>query len=911
MLTIPRESNLFNYTDDYYHNPHNNSFINLNSNHQQQIIPHQINQSTHTFLNDHLNIDQKSIEAVENEHLNKQIINTTSDKIDASEDNGNCLTPITANTLLTSLNHNHQHHLDHQSHQSVIECQDGSSIIVSSSLDISVSNSASLSSTSSSSSRNDYLPNNNNTSSNETVFHSSEFSNNIHNNNNTTSNNNRHPLYNLPFPMDYCSNRLIEQNGELNRLFNSDKITTSTSGYSKTELSNDALTTINPLHDDQIFYGQSSLANHQRHVQCINDYQNLTLNTNELNTTVHLNQQNNYYNNYYFHNQNNNILNHNKTSNNNNNNSELDKKDLQIIKNKKSDFILIRQRNRRKPRILFSQTQIYELERRFKQQRYLSAQERELMANNLKMSAQQVKIWFQNRRYKLKRQVQDKNLEEASALHYHLQNYPIPLLQQSTELCNHAASITNSSLHNITNKIDDVYDQLQNCTHVSELNTYDWANKFSQTYNINNTTTVTTTGITNTSNSSNNIYDSMESGSSNPLINSNKIFNSLTSFNEDRSIKYSNQSSSSSSSNNSDSKLSPYHSNENTIRDLSYSAQQIKSTLPSSFLPLSKVYPFQLDCDSTNESNYCATQNEQKSIQPNTSLSQLQYIHEQNNANDSHVIDRVTNNVNLIDNHQKNSHCQLNYSHSHNELAENANFNSPLNNDISQVDLSISFLNNFKNQPNQSLSNFCNSDFYDNYFIMKKHLKSLPTSAKFTSTEGFSFGSSTATATTATALIAEATTNPIDTYMNLERFQQNRNWFPNNLFFSSNLSNTVSNELTMLTSKHHSQLSETNKIFPLSQYDEYSRELKDYNDQIENIHNKNQTFPHSMTKLDLEYQTVLNVAKAAFHCENMILNTKKPPFSNYTVIETNEQKNRETNEEDDGNEKFITYHEYQ
>ncbi|XP_067868905.1 homeobox protein Nkx-2.5-like [Heterodontus francisci] len=68
-------------------------------------------------------------------------------------------------------------------------------------------------------------------------------------------------------------------------------------------------------------------------------------------------------------------------------------------------------RIRRKPRVLFSQAQVYELERRFKQQRYLSAPERDHLANVLKLTSTQVKIWFQNRRYKCKRQRQDKHLE--------------------------------------------------------------------------------------------------------------------------------------------------------------------------------------------------------------------------------------------------------------------------------------------------------------------------------------------------------------------------------------------------------------------------------------------------------------------------------------------------------------------
>ncbi|XP_028655140.2 NK2 transcription factor related 7 [Erpetoichthys calabaricus] len=70
-------------------------------------------------------------------------------------------------------------------------------------------------------------------------------------------------------------------------------------------------------------------------------------------------------------------------------------------------------RQRRKPRVLFSQAQVFELERRFKQQRYLSAPEREHLASVLKLTSTQVKIWFQNRRYKCKRQRQDKSLELA------------------------------------------------------------------------------------------------------------------------------------------------------------------------------------------------------------------------------------------------------------------------------------------------------------------------------------------------------------------------------------------------------------------------------------------------------------------------------------------------------------------
>jgi len=58
---------------------------------------------------------------------------------------------------------------------------------------------------------------------------------------------------------------------------------------------------------------------------------------------------------------------------------------------------------RRKRRVLFSQAQVYELERRFKVQKYLSAPERESLAQSINLTPTQVKIWFQNHRYKMKR----------------------------------------------------------------------------------------------------------------------------------------------------------------------------------------------------------------------------------------------------------------------------------------------------------------------------------------------------------------------------------------------------------------------------------------------------------------------------------------------------------------------------
>ncbi|XP_067134868.1 homeobox protein Nkx-2.5-like [Centruroides vittatus] len=101
----------------------------------------------------------------------------------------------------------------------------------------------------------------------------------------------------------------------------------------------------------------------------------------------------------------------------------------------RSDSGQTRQRTRRKPRVLFSQAQVYELERRFKQQRYLSAPERDQLANMLKLTSTQVKIWFQNRRYKCKRQRQDKTLELTAANIHSPRRVAVPVLVRDGKPC--------------------------------------------------------------------------------------------------------------------------------------------------------------------------------------------------------------------------------------------------------------------------------------------------------------------------------------------------------------------------------------------------------------------------------------------------------------------------------------------
>ncbi|NXG08333.1 VEX1 protein, partial [Sakesphorus luctuosus] len=60
-----------------------------------------------------------------------------------------------------------------------------------------------------------------------------------------------------------------------------------------------------------------------------------------------------------------------------------------------------------RPRTKFSAAQLQELERSFREQRYIGAGEKRRLAAALNLSQSQIKTWFQNRRMKFKRQTQD------------------------------------------------------------------------------------------------------------------------------------------------------------------------------------------------------------------------------------------------------------------------------------------------------------------------------------------------------------------------------------------------------------------------------------------------------------------------------------------------------------------------
>uniref|UniRef100_A0A8B9HYC7 Homeobox domain-containing protein n=1 Tax=Anser brachyrhynchus TaxID=132585 RepID=A0A8B9HYC7_9AVES len=76
----------------------------------------------------------------------------------------------------------------------------------------------------------------------------------------------------------------------------------------------------------------------------------------------------------------------------------------------------------RRARTAFTAEQVCRLEKTFQRQKYLGASERRKLAAALQLSEIQIKTWFQNRRMKLKRQIQD---------HQHSLVSPAPLYSYS------------------------------------------------------------------------------------------------------------------------------------------------------------------------------------------------------------------------------------------------------------------------------------------------------------------------------------------------------------------------------------------------------------------------------------------------------------------------------------------------
>ncbi|XP_059708266.1 homeobox protein HMX1-like [Haemorhous mexicanus] len=86
-------------------------------------------------------------------------------------------------------------------------------------------------------------------------------------------------------------------------------------------------------------------------------------------------------------------------------------------------------RGGRRLRTAFSAEQISTLESSFQRQQYLGAAERRQLASRMRLSEVQIKTWFQNRRMKLKRQLQELRTEPfcSPSLPYGPQGAVVPL----------------------------------------------------------------------------------------------------------------------------------------------------------------------------------------------------------------------------------------------------------------------------------------------------------------------------------------------------------------------------------------------------------------------------------------------------------------------------------------------------
>ena len=95
---------------------------------------------------------------------------------------------------------------------------------------------------------------------------------------------------------------------------------------------------------------------------------------------------------------------------------------------------------KKKRRVLFSKAQIQQLEERFSRQRYLSTLEREQLASALQLTPLQIKIWFQNHRYKFKKSYFEKQLAVACGSNY-IFNWFIPNNNMATIWKNYTSHV--------------------------------------------------------------------------------------------------------------------------------------------------------------------------------------------------------------------------------------------------------------------------------------------------------------------------------------------------------------------------------------------------------------------------------------------------------------------------------------
>ncbi|KAK9502046.1 hypothetical protein O3M35_012653 [Rhynocoris fuscipes] len=101
-------------------------------------------------------------------------------------------------------------------------------------------------------------------------------------------------------------------------------------------------------------------------------------------------------------------------------------------------------KRKKKTRTVFSRSQVFQLESTFDMKRYLSSSERAGLAASLHLTETQVKIWFQNRRNKWKRQLAAE-LEAANMAHAAQRLVRVPILYHESANLHHTPTTVSTT----------------------------------------------------------------------------------------------------------------------------------------------------------------------------------------------------------------------------------------------------------------------------------------------------------------------------------------------------------------------------------------------------------------------------------------------------------------------------------